>query len=122
MPNSQDGCLPLPTGARLSPGHSGTAPENYVAVTPRRRRRARRYRRREGASRLRHSTRLPPRLTPLSLEVERDFRVDPITRDFAALHRCGEFLDVNRADIAQGFRGFAYRALRGVFPALWRFR
>src|ERR1700731_2457588 len=75
-----------------------------------------------GGSRLRHSTRLPPRLTPLSLEVESDFAVDPITRDFAVVHRGGEFLDVNRADIAQGFRGFDYRALPGVFPALWRFR
>src|SRR6202049_4628037 len=60
--------------------------------------------------------------TPLSLEVESDFAVDPITRDFAVVHRGGEFLDVNRADIAQGFRGFDYRALRGVFPVLWRFR
>ena len=57
------------------------------------------------------STRLPPRLTSLSLEVESDFRVDPITRDFAVVHRGGEFLDVNRADIAQGFRGFSYRGL-----------
>jgi len=34
----------------------------------------------------------------------------------------GEFLDLNRTNIAQGFRSFPYRAFSHVFPALRRLR
>jgi hypothetical protein len=48
------------------------------------------------------------------LQIKGDFCVDAIVGDFSAIHFSSKFLDVNRADIPQGFRPLAYCALCGI--------
>lgn len=52
-----------------------------------------------------------------ALQIKGDLCVDALVGDFSAIHFSSKFLDVNRADIPQGFRPLAYRALCGILPA-----
>src|SRR6266571_1252008 len=57
-----------------------------------------------------------------ALHLERDLRIHAIAGHLVVFNRGGEFLDVNRANIAQRFGCFADNVLRRFLPAARRFR